>query len=145
MACEEHGPDCNPEWEEHWTKFKFAMESRFKTGHETYGDNPGTFSRTGEELICEIIEEAEDIIGWGFALRVRLLRMLEATRGLYPERRANELLQSARGQSDKLIRENIRLREEVARLEVIREKTDRNVILNSEDTPNEGGEPSDEL
>jgi hypothetical protein len=133
MACDKHGPNCEPEWEAHWAKFKFAMEDRFKTGHEEYGDNPGTFSRPGEELICEIIEEAEDIIGWGFALRVRLLKMLEDVRGLYPEARANELLQSARKQSDNLIQENVRLRAEIQRLGGMweREKEDR--VITSKD------------
>jgi hypothetical protein len=131
MSCEKHGPACEPEWEAHWAKFKFAMEGRFKTGHEEYGDNPGTFSRSGEELLCEIIEEAEDIIGWGFALRVRLLRLLDVSRGMYPELRANELLQSARGQADKLIQENSRLRAEVERLAGVRGKRDRDG--NSED------------
>lgn len=127
MACEKHGDDCTPEWEEHWAKFRFAMEARFKAGHEEYGDNPGTFSRSAEELLCEIIEEAEDIIGWGFALRVRLLRLLEKSRQLYPHQRANELLESCRGQSDKLIQENARLRAEVERLSGLREKRDRDV------------------
>jgi len=122
MACEKHGEDCTPEWEEHWDKFKFAMEHRFKAGHEEYGDNPGTFSRSAEDLTLEIIEEAEDIIGWGFALRVRLMRMLEKSRGMYPIDRSNELLASARGQSDKLIKENMRLRAEVERLNGLHEE-----------------------
>jgi len=130
MSCEKHGPECNPEWEEHWASFKRVMEKRFKTGHEEYGDVPGTFSRDGEELICEIIEECEDVIGWGFALRVRLLRMLDAARACYPQQRANDLLKSARGQCDKLIIENTRLRAEVEALRDdygVREKRDRDV------------------
>lgn len=110
MACEKHGPACDPEWENHWDSFKKVMETRFKRGHEEYGDNPGTFSKTGEELICEMLEELEDVIGWGFATRVRMLRMLDACRRNYPEQRANDLLTSCRGQNDKLIQENSRLR-----------------------------------
>lgn len=111
MACDKHGPACEPEWEEHWGSFKKVMEARFKTGHEEYGDNPGTFSRDSEELICELLEELEDVVGWGFALRVRLLHMLDKARACYPQQRANDLLKSCRGQNDKLIQENMRLRE----------------------------------
>ena len=114
MACEVHGDDCTPRWEAAWEKFKFAMEARFRDGHHRYGDK--VFTKDPTELLGEILQEAEDIIGWGFILRVRLQELMRLAAEYYPYQRANDLLQSARGQSDKLIADNASLRAEVESL-----------------------------
>jgi len=52
------------------------MDAKFKKGFLEYGDK--SFSKDPEELIHEVIEELEDVMGWGMIAKVRLLKMLEA-------------------------------------------------------------------
>jgi hypothetical protein len=110
MACDKHGPECEPTWEEYYPRFELAMRERFRQGHEEYGDR--VFSRDPQELLIEMLQEAEDIMGWGFILRYRLAHLLKHVQGDWqPFQRTSELLSSARKQNDRLTAENRRLRE----------------------------------
>jgi hypothetical protein len=114
MACATHGDECSPKWKEYWPKFVEGMKKRFQAGHAEYSDK--VFERSAPELIAETLQEAEDIIGWGFILRYRLQQLLKNSQTWYPHERAMELLESTRGQCDKLIVQNQLLRSDIRTL-----------------------------
>ena len=58
-----------------WPVFTEEVLARLYTGARTYGD--GSFSRTPEELCAEILQELDDVMGWGFILWCRVREMME--------------------------------------------------------------------
>ena len=67
---------------EAFVQFSKRVEARMEAGSKEYGD--GSFSREPTELISEISEELEDIMGWTFILWTRLQglsKRLEKTDG----------------------------------------------------------------
>ncbi len=72
------GEGHQPEWTKHWPDFVKRLEKRLATGHAEYGDE--SFAREPVDLLNEIIEEVDDIVGWGFVLGCRLQRLKEKVR-----------------------------------------------------------------
>jgi len=60
-------------WEENWASFVDAMEKRLTTGFHEYGDK--SFSGNPTKLVGEMMQECEDIMGWGYILWCRLRRL----------------------------------------------------------------------
>ena len=60
-------------WEEHWGDFVEGMERRLTAGCHEYGDR--SFSADPDKLIGEMMQECEDIMGWGYILWCRLHRL----------------------------------------------------------------------
>jgi hypothetical protein len=51
-------------------EFAARVKKRLDAGHLEYGD--GSFERPPQELLDEILEEIEDIMGWSFVLHCRV-------------------------------------------------------------------------
>jgi hypothetical protein len=60
---------------ETFPEFMAEVRARLESGKEAYGD--GSFEKPMAELVEEMIQEADDICGWGFVLHVRLKRLQE--------------------------------------------------------------------
>lgn len=56
-------------------RFIARLRLRLQAGAKAYGDV--SFTRPAAELVDEVMQEAEDIVGWTFLLWLRLSRMRE--------------------------------------------------------------------
>ena len=54
-------------------RFLVRLRTRLAAGAKTYGD--ASFTRPAAELVDEVMQEAEDIVGWTFLLWLRLDRL----------------------------------------------------------------------
>ena len=57
-------------WEDNWPEFSKQLKAKLRKGYEEHTDE--SFSRTPEELIEELMEEALDYAGWGLVFWVRM-------------------------------------------------------------------------
>jgi len=62
-------------YKKYFKKFVDDLDAKMQKGYEEYGDK--SFSKEPQQLIQELIEEVEDICGWGLILKVRLEQMKE--------------------------------------------------------------------
>lgn len=65
-----------PKWRLYWPIFLQRMEARLQRGHEEYGDQ--SFQLSHREIHDEILQEYEDVIGWGF---IGWVKRMEELRG----------------------------------------------------------------
>src|SRR5262249_47533532 len=56
-----------------WPEFTAEVERRLEAGARAYGD--ASFDKPAHELIDEIEQELDDVMGWGFIEWVRLRRL----------------------------------------------------------------------
>ena len=70
----------DPEFERELKAHLDSIEKRLRVGAVKYGDR--SFSRDPAELIQEILDEVDDIAGWCFPLRVRLVKLQDEARKL---------------------------------------------------------------
>ena len=57
-------------WEENWPEFSEDLRATLEKGYQEHTD--ASFSRTPEELIGELMDEAVDFAGWGLVFWVRM-------------------------------------------------------------------------
>jgi len=62
-------------YKKHFNKFVKALNTKMEKGYQEYSDD--SFNLPAENVIQEMIEETEDIAGWGLILWVRLQKMKE--------------------------------------------------------------------
>ena len=58
-----------------WPSFVATVEKRLSAGRASYGDS--SFTRPNAEILGELMQEAEDLAGWGFVLWYRCRELMK--------------------------------------------------------------------